>query len=96
MSYFDDLPFYDHDPDAQEQATEASKARVALGFTELLKALQQPLNEAAEADAKRKKQANAEINRKIGIRDGHFVPPGCSIPISPTLAGMLEKRTPSP
>lgn len=90
MTRLDDLPFYDRDPDAKEQATEASKARVRGGLKKLVEALQRPLNDAAEIEAKRLHEQSVELNRRLAERDGFTTSPGCSIPVSPTLQKMLE------
>lgn len=89
---FDDLPFYDFDPDAREQATEASRARVRDGFRNLIEALEAPALAAREARQRRWQEVDRRFNQQIGQRDGHFTPEDCSIPVSPTLMKWLGTK----
>lgn len=97
MTKLSDLPFYDrdpvvedHDPATGEVVTEAVRSRVAQGLKELANRLQRPLTEAAELEHQRHLEELRRANAKIGERDGHIVPDGCSIPVSPSLIKSLE------
>lgn len=92
MNDFDNLPFYDSDPDAKESATEASRDRVRVGFRKLMDALQGPSLAAREASDKKWREKMARMNEAVGERDGHFVPEGGSIKVSPMLAERLQRR----
>ena len=94
MTELDDLPFYDYDPDPREQATAASKARIKEGFTELIAAMEGRLQADREAERQRRRQRTIRFAAEIGRRDGHFIPEGCSIPVSPELAEKLGTKPP--